>query len=123
LDGSVDKIPANDIVLASQSVPPATTIKNDKREEVTKIISYNAKTDHYLIEYNTGERKEITARTLREGNPTTLTFMEKKYWTATGLKPDELPAKILAMVPKVLSKTGSEKSPVRASTPRRSKGR
>jgi ribosomal protein L21E len=118
LDGSVDKVPANDIMPAPSTVPPAQTIKNNKREEVAKIISYNIDTDHYLIEYNTGQRQEITARKLREGNPTTLSLMEKKYWTATGLSPSQLPAKILAMVPKTLS----AKSPSSSSSLRISKG-
>jgi hypothetical protein len=119
LDGSVDKVPANDIMKAQQGVTPAPTIKDNKREEVTKIISYDAKTDKYTILRDTGKKETITARTLREGNPTTLTFMEKKYWAATGLKPDQLPAKILAMVPKI----ALGKSPAHASTPRKSKGR
>jgi hypothetical protein len=117
-DGSVDKVPVNDIIPAQSSVPPAQTIKNNKREEVAKIISYNEKTDHYLIEYNTGQREEVTARKLREGNPTTLSLMEKKYWTGTHLSPSQLPAKILAMVPKTLS----AKSPVNVSFQKKSKG-
>jgi ribosomal protein L21E len=123
LDGSVDKVPANDIVKAQLGVTPAPTIKNNKRGEVAKIISYNAQKDTYVVLNDTGKKETISARTLREGNPTTLTFMEKKYWTASGLKPDQLPAKILAMVPKVLPKIVSATSPAHASTPRRSKGR
>jgi ribosomal protein L21E len=122
LDGSVDKVPANDIVKAQSSVPPAQTIKNNKREEVAKIISYDTAGDKYLVEFDTGGRQEVTARKLREGNPTTLSLMEKKYWTSTGLSPSQLPAKILAMVPKVLT-TGLGKSQVRASSQRKSKGR
>jgi hypothetical protein len=53
LDGSVDKVPTNDIMPAPSSLPPAQTIKNNKREEVAKIISYDVKLDRYLIEYNT----------------------------------------------------------------------
>jgi ribosomal protein L21E len=129
LDGSVDKIPANDIVKAQSSVPPAQTIKNDKREEIAKIISYDEKSDSYEVEFSTGDKQKVTARKLREGNPTTLSLMEKKYWTQTGLSPSELPAKILAMVPKILTKgvttstTVSGKSPTHALTPRKSKGR
>jgi ribosomal protein L21E len=122
LDGSVDKVPANDIIPAPQSCPPAQTSKNSKRGEVAKIISYNPAKDTYKVEWDTGTKETVTARKLREGNPTNLSLMEKKYWTATGLKPSELPEKILAMVPKPLSKTVSAKSRVHASTPRKSKG-
>lgn len=79
-DGSVDKYPGWKLVKCDDRYKIAETIKEGKRGVVSKIISYNDKTDKYKVEYDEGTVDIIPAKNLREANPLKLSMMERVYW-------------------------------------------
>ena len=70
----------------------AETIKNAKRGIVEKIISYEARSDRYKVEWDTGEESVIPAKNLREGLPLKLSPLERVFWVREGA--DKIPVKI-----------------------------
>jgi hypothetical protein len=120
LDKSVDKVPAFKLAKCSNKFPLAKTLKNNKRETVEELLEYDEKTDKYKARFEGGDIQNISAQTLREGNPTALTFMEKKFWLKKCPDfPIGVPDKILSVVG--LPKTQSENGQSRILSRRRSK--
>ena len=79
-DGSIDTVPGYKIVHSDKRVPLAESIKNGKRGIIKEIVYYHPQTNRYDVMYDTGERDEIAAINLREGNPTKLSRMEREFW-------------------------------------------
>ena len=79
-DKSVDTVPGYKLVKSASNVPLATTLKNGKRGIIQRITGYNPKTNKYTIIYEGGVNDTIPASSLREGNPTVLSRMEREYW-------------------------------------------
>jgi hypothetical protein len=83
-DGSIDKVPYFRIAPVKKSnnkaISVAKTIKNAKRHEVEKIISYDKSNDRYKVQYDNGDKDNIPARNLREGKPLLLCDMERELW-------------------------------------------
>jgi hypothetical protein len=100
-DQSVDKVPGFRLVKCRASVPFAATLKKNKRGVVEEILDYNAASDQYHLRYEDKSVKWQSAQDLREGNPTALTYMEKRFWVKKCPHfPIGVPLKILALVPK-----------------------
>ena len=79
-DGSIDTVPGYKIVRSDKRVPLADSIKNGKRAIIKEIVYYHPQENRYDVMYDTGERDEIPAINLREGNPTKLSRMEREFW-------------------------------------------
>ena len=79
-DKSVDTVPGYKIVKSSANVPLAHTLKEGKRGIVQRITGYNIKSNKYTVIYEGDEHDTIPASSLREGNPTKLSRMEREYW-------------------------------------------
>lgn len=90
IDGSVDKYPGWRLVKCDDRYKIAETIKGGKRGIVSKIISYDGRTDKYKVEYSEGTIDTISAKNLREGDPLRLSPMEREYW----IKQKVIPVKI-----------------------------
>lgn len=80
VDDSVDKYPGYRLVKAAPNVQLAKTIKNGKRGIISEITSFDEKKNKYHVIYEGGAKDFIPARNLREGNPATLSRMEREYW-------------------------------------------
>jgi hypothetical protein len=104
-DGSVDKVPyfrivpvkkRNNAVLnggaGNAKMSIANTIKNSKRHEIEKIISYDKANDRYKVQYTNGDKDNIPSRNLREGKPLFLSDMEREFWKN---KETKMPNKII----------------------------
>ena len=79
-DKSVDTVPGYKLVMSSSNVPLAHSLKEGKRGIIQRITGYNTKTNKYSIIYEGGVHDTIPASSLREGNPTKLSRMEREYW-------------------------------------------
>ena len=90
---AVNDYPGYRLVRAKSNVPMAKNLKNDKRENVIKINSYNAKNDHYNITRENNTRDDIPASYMREGNQTKLSRMEREFWVNESKK-KSIPPKI-----------------------------
>jgi hypothetical protein len=102
LDSSVDKVPAFRLARCNDKFPLAKTLKNNKRETVEELLDYNEPSNEYQVRFEGGKLQWTSAQVLREGNPTALTYMEKKFWLKKCPKfPDGVPQRIRAMVTKV----------------------
>ena len=88
-DYSVDYFPGYRLLLCSNDVPLADTLKNQKRGVVERIVDYDSRRDRYTVIYEGGVQDKIPAKNLREGEPLTLSSMERAFWVRK-----ELPAKI-----------------------------
>lgn len=87
-DESIDKYPGYQLIKASSNVPIADTLKGGKRGIINKIISYDKK--KYKVMYEGGTFDFIPAKNLREGTPTTLSQMEREFWSKQKNIPDDI---------------------------------
>jgi hypothetical protein len=71
----------------------AETLANDKKGVVEEIISYDAAHDKYRVRFEGGVTDTIPSKNLREGNPTNLSPLERKFWDKNK-RNDNLPSKI-----------------------------
>jgi hypothetical protein len=78
-DNSVLRFPKYKLMPDSKGVF-AETIANDKKGVVEEILSYDQKKDKYRVLFEGGVTDTIPAKNLREGNPTNLSPLERKYW-------------------------------------------
>lgn len=81
---AINDYPGYRLVRANKNTPLAKDLKNDKREIVKSINSYNSKNDHYNITYENNTKGDVPAKFLREGNQTRLSRMEREYWIKKG---------------------------------------
>lgn len=91
-DGSIDKYPGYKLVKCDSRYEVAETIKNAKRGIIEKIIDYDARSDRYDVEWDTGEKSTIPAKNLREGSPLKISPLERVFWTRQNS--DKIPVKI-----------------------------
>lgn len=77
---------------SSENIPLTTTIKYCKRGIVKGIKLYNKKKNTYPIvyEYPTGMKDNIKPKYMREGQPMKLSAMERQYWMAQNIIPDQI---------------------------------
>jgi hypothetical protein len=100
-DMSVSKYPGFKLVKCKANVPLAATLKDNKRGAVEEILDYNEPSDKYHLRYEDGTVEWKAAQEMREGNPTALTYMEKRFWVKKCPRfPVDVPVKILALVPR-----------------------
>ena len=90
---AVNDYPGYRLVRAKGNIPMAKNLKNDKRENVLKINSYNEKNDHYNITRENNTKDNIPASYMREGNQTKLSRMEREFWVNESKK-KSIPPKI-----------------------------
>ena len=90
-DKSVNAYPGYKLVKAKGPVVMAKSLKDDKRGIVKTINGYDEKTDQYDVTFENDDREWRPSKYLREGNPTTLSRMERIYWLE---RKDKIPPKI-----------------------------
>ena len=88
---SVNAYPGYQLVKLKGKAPMGKSLKNDKRYNVQKIISYNKQTKRYYVLYEDGDRRYIPPSFLREGNPLTLSRTERIFWLE---RKNEIPPEI-----------------------------
>ena len=90
-DKSVNAYPGYKLVKVKGPVVMAKSLKDDKRGIVKTINGYNEKTDQYDVTFENNDREWRPSKDLREGNPTSLSRMERIYWLK---HKDKIPPKI-----------------------------
>lgn len=90
-DRSVNDYPGYKIVKAKGFVPMAKTLKDGKRGNIEEILGYNNANDQYKVKWDDGSQGYTYAKSMREGNPTILSRLERMYWVKTG---ENIPVKI-----------------------------